>query len=562
MRAICRISFSALLVLALFSCENRQISPLFDNIETFIQERPDSALVILESISEGDLNTRELQARHSLLYATALDKNYIDTTDLSIILPASDYYSKHGPSSSKMRALFYQGCIHANRGEDDRAMHYYLLALEDSAKVSDNHYKELINSAISDIFSRNNNEEQELFYVTEALKYGHLAGDSIGVWAITGHLASCYANSRQWDDAVKAYDSFFAMPVYDFNTYYRRRISYAKDLIRMPEPNSSKCIDIIEEIAINHPDLMSVEAYCIYAYAHQLEGNSSVADEVIRQLTEIKKQQDVVQLWRYRIYREQGRYRQALEDLEQSVLVQDSLVLTALRQSLIRSQRDYLQAETTVLKKENEIEKQRIAVIILLSIILLGVLIMLYLKRMAVYDKRIEELSALQHESQQMLDLQNAQAASMNAQLAEKEMALLQLRKQFATIYKAQYKTLNNLCAAYLSPIKKDRKDVLYDEAMRQLDVIVNDKESQNRFMSLVNGSLDNIIDKLRKDLPNHKEQDFRFLMYVIAGFDATTISNLTGYSVGTVYTKKNRLKVEISQLSSPYKNFYLDFIE
>lgn len=562
MRAICRISFSALLVLALFSCENRQISPLFDNIETFIQERPDSALVILESISEGDLNTRELQARHSLLYATALDKNYIDTTDLSIILPASDYYSKHGPSSSKMRALFYQGCIHANRGEDDRAMHYYLLALEDSAKVSDNHYKELINSAISDIFSRNNNEEQELFYVTEALKYGHLAGDSIGVWAITGHLASCYANSRQWDDAVKAYDSFFAMPVYDFKTYYRRRISYAKDLIRMPEPNSSKCIDIIEEIAINHPDLMSVEAYCIYAYAHQLEGNSSVADEVIRQLTEIKKQQDVVQLWRYRIYREQGRYRQALEDLEQSVLVQDSLVLTALSQSLIRSQRDYLQAETTVLKKENEIEKQRIAVIILLSIILLGVLIMLYLKRMAVYDKRIEELSALQHESQQMLDLQNAQAASMNAQLAEKEMALLQLRKQFATIYKAQYKTLNNLCAAYLSPIKKDRKDVLYDEAMRQLDVIVNDKESQNRFMSLVNGSLDNIIDKLRKDLPNHKEQDFRFLMYVIAGFDATTISNLTGYSVGTVYTKKNRLKVEISQLSSPYKNFYLDFIE
>ena len=50
--------------------------------------------------------------------------------------------------------------------------------------------------------------------------------------------------------------------------------------------------------------------------------------------------------------------------------------------------------------------------------------------------------------------------------------------------------------------------------------------------------------------------------MYVIAGFDATTISNLTGYSVGTVYTKKNRLKGEISQLSSPYKGFYLEFVE
>ena len=96
---------------------------------------------------------------------------------------------------------------------------------------------------------------------------------------------------------------------------------------------------------------------------------------------------------------------------------------------------------------------------------------------------------------------------------------------------------------------------------MRQLDVIVNDTESKNKFMSLVNKSLDNIIDKLKHDLPNHKEQDFQFLMYVIAGFDATTISNLTRYSVGTVYIKKHRLRNEISALESPYKDMYLEFI-
>ena len=135
-------------------------------------------------------------------------------------------------------------------------------------------------------------------------------------------------------------------------------------------------------------------------------------------------------------------------------------------------------------------------------------------------------------------------------------------RRQYASMYKAQYKTLNDLCAAYLSPIKKDRKEVLYDEAMRQLDIIINDKDSQDRFMSLVNNSLDNIMDKLRTDLPNHKELDYHFLMYIIVGFDATTISNLTGYSVGTVYTKKNRLKGTISSLSSPYKDFYLQFIQ
>lgn len=190
-----------------------------------------------------------------------------------------------------------------------------------------------------------------------------------------------------------------------------------------------------------------------------------------------------------------------------------------------------------------------------------GILFLLYSRKKLVYNRRIEELAALHQESRQMLDLQYMRANAVSSQLAEKDAALLQLRRQFAAINKTRYKMLNDLCAAYLSPIKKERKDVIYEEAMRQLDIIVNDTESQNKFMSMVNSSLDNIIDKLRSDIPNHKEQDFRFLTYVIAGFDATTISNLTGYSVGTVYTKKNRLKKEISSLESQYRDFYLDFL-
>ena len=237
-------------------------------------------------------------------------------------------------------------------------------------------------------------------------------------------------------------------------------------------------------------------------------------------------------------------------------------MLASLNQSLVRTQRDYLISETELLKQENRIERQRILLIIVISILVIGLLLLFYFKRRESFNNRIEALSRLQRESQQMLDLQNAKTASVNSQLEEKDAALLVLRKQFASLYKAQYKTLNDLCAAYLSPIKKDRKDLLYDEAMRQLDIIFNDQDSQNIFMSMVNNSLDGIIDKLRKDLPNHKEQDFRFLVYVIAGFDATTISNLTGYSVGTVYTKKNRLKGEISRLSSSHKDFYLQYIQ
>lgn len=556
------LSFLLFAIVACSCVINHQTKDVLDSVDSIIQEKPDSALRVLGSLSPDDLGTRELQARYSLLYATALDKNYIDTTDLSVIRPAFEYYSKHGTPVQKLKTFFYQGRIYANRGEDDRAMYYYLLALEDSSRVVDNHYKELVNSAISDIFSRNHNKEQELLYAIDALRYGRLAEDSVGVWAITGHIASCYGNLRRQEDAEKAYRDFFAMPIYDSLIYVKREISYAKDLLRKPEPEPAQCIEILERVANTTPKAMTTEAYCIYAYAQQLIGNCTIAKNIIEQLIPFSDNQDIVKLWRYRILREQGQYKQAIEDLEQSVLVQDSIVLSTLTQSLIRSQRDYLKAETEVLKKENRIDQQRLSLIIVTSILVIGLLFYLYSRRKASFTKRVEELSKLQIESQQMLDLQNARIALVKAQLEEKDAALLALRKHFASIYKAQFKTLNDLCAAYLSPIKKDRKEVLYDEAMRQLDIIVNDKDSQDKFMSMVNSSLDGIIDKLRKDLPAHKEHDIRFLMYIIAGFDATTISNLTGYSVGTVYTKKNRLKGEISRLSSSHKAFYLQFIE
>lgn len=544
------------------SCSSRQAMFVLNDVESYIQEKPDSALNVLNELDRNLLGTNKVRAKFSLLYSTALNKNYIDTTDLSIIRPAVDFYSKHGTPVEKMKAYFYQGCFHANRGEADRAMHDFQLALEDSSKVSDNHYKELVNSAISDIFSRNNNAEEELAYTQEALKYGKLAKDSVGVWAITGHLASSYANCRRWEDSEKAYEQYFEMPVYDSTSFGYRCISYAKDLLRFPEPKPHLSIETLNEVVKTYPTSMTIEGYCIYAYAYQSIGENSTANDILRQLEALNRQPEIVKPWRYRIRREQGKYKQALEDLEESVIIQDSIVLSSLNQSLIKSQRDYLQAETAFLRKEHELDRQRMVLIVLSAFIFIVILFLLYQRKKRTLDNRIEELATLHQESQQMLDLQNFQTAAINAELAEKDAALLLLRKQFASLYKAQYKTLNDLCFAYLSPIKKDRKEVLYDEAMRQLDVIVNDNESQHKFMSMVNNSLDNIIDKLRRDLPGHKELDFRFLMYVIAGFDATTISNLTGYSVGTVYTKKNRLKSEISSLESEYRDFYLEFID
>lgn len=110
-----------------FSCSHKtEAWDTLDKVENLMSQSPDSALVILSSIDKESLGNVEEKARYALLMSIALDKNYIDTTDLKVIQPAVDYYLKHGSINEKLRTLYYQGRVFQNMGDDGRAMTSFL----------------------------------------------------------------------------------------------------------------------------------------------------------------------------------------------------------------------------------------------------------------------------------------------------------------------------------------------------------------------------------------------------------------------------------------------------
>lgn len=108
-----------------------------DRSERQMENNPEMALAILDSIDHAKLHGRATKARYALLKSIALDKNYIDTTDFTILQPAIDYYLKHGTPDQKLRTYYYQGCIYMNRNEEDSAMTSYLKGLELSNSATD-----------------------------------------------------------------------------------------------------------------------------------------------------------------------------------------------------------------------------------------------------------------------------------------------------------------------------------------------------------------------------------------------------------------------------------------
>ena len=108
------IALSLASVFLLSSCASRQTTARLDDVETYIQSRPDSALATLRAIDTATLTTRNLRAHYALLLATALDKNWIDTTDVNVVMPAVTYYGKRGTDDQQARAWYYLGRIQEN----------------------------------------------------------------------------------------------------------------------------------------------------------------------------------------------------------------------------------------------------------------------------------------------------------------------------------------------------------------------------------------------------------------------------------------------------------------
>ncbi len=126
------------LTMALPACRrDNDAEARLDAAERLMESRPDSALLILDSIQAPTLHGESRKARFALLKSIALDKNYIDTTTFDVIQPAIDYYLKKGTPDQRLRTYYYQGRIYQNAGNSHKAVSAFMQGLDNADDCTD-----------------------------------------------------------------------------------------------------------------------------------------------------------------------------------------------------------------------------------------------------------------------------------------------------------------------------------------------------------------------------------------------------------------------------------------
>ena len=140
-------------LLLLMACNDpKHVTDTLHRAEALMNEHPDSALTLLQSVSPDEMGQNSTRALHALLYTQAQDKNYIDETNDSLIRIAVDYYRDTDDVRHKFLSYYYKGRVHFNAKDYLSATSCYMESEQLADAVGDDYLTGLLYAELGRIY--------------------------------------------------------------------------------------------------------------------------------------------------------------------------------------------------------------------------------------------------------------------------------------------------------------------------------------------------------------------------------------------------------------------------
>lgn len=453
-----------ILALCLASCsQHSKHWETLTQIETFVEENPDSALSVLQGIEVDDLSGSEEKAKHALLLLMALDKNDVAETDFEILHPAIDYYKNNGTPTEQMLTLFYQGQIHRINSQYAQALACFGEAIKIDENSKDIQTKARIYDAQGDVyrvltkwdetiksklcaaeyFSKLNNTDSYVSSLLDVFYTYTQNGDSIS--------AGRYHN--KCNDYLKDISSKTR------NKYYCYYLNY---LIATNKLNviENTIQEYLSEVPANNLDYLSL------AYAYMALGDINKVAEALSK-NELPADKENI-LRQYAIVAALNAHMQEGRDMLKSskefFIERDSLIY-----SLYENDIQYMhQKNSAKLQQEREELKKHTKTIIITSVILV-LLIALYLLRKRLQNSRTKNIILESEKTlyENMYKEVLSERDSLNDMLTNSS-----IREETMTIIRKRLEVLNAIVVSHLSDRESDNK-----RANEQLQNLIANRE-------------------------------------------------------------------------------------
>lgn len=549
----CGIIIKILIILSFTGCYNREQDSRLDEAEALLQNKPDSALTMLQQFIPGSQQAE--QARYALLYSAALDKNHIKITSDSLIRKAWNYYEHHPKNlRNQCKTLYYWGRIKLRADDKAGALRIFLEIEKKLKDTNEPYYKGLLYNQIGEVYYAQMNYNRAYHYFRESRNNFRQSENLREETEATLDMAASAYHSKDIEKAMRLYSA--ALDLADEQKNDELAESSLTNLASLYVISGKRQIphDLLQRIEL------SARKDTLYGYHTlvdvQLLKNRVDSARYYLKLAEAHTTdiRDMADLYytAYRIEAQSKNFEKATDNIHRYIYLTDSLTRSNMQFSAGMVEREYFQEQSAF--AEYRIKNRTILEIsaIVIVILLLGVAWYIIRQRMRLQRERTDHYLLLAEE-----------ANSEYKALTERMEGQRSTESHLKGLVTSRFDIIDKLGKTYY-----ERENTLSQQAamFQEVKQIITDFSENNEMLQelelIVNTCHDNAMQKLRNDFPAMKEADIRLLCYIFVGFSSQVISLFMKDTVANVYARKSRLKSRIKSAETTNKDLFLSLFE
>ena len=547
---------TVLLILIIFTtinCQDNNTNKKLLFAETYIEENPDTTLIILRNIDTNKLSKND-DARYRVLLSQAYEKISIKITNDSIIAPAVDYYNKYGGNTDKIEALYYLAGVQKNGMQIKNATENYLKILSMFDKeIKDSTQLKLHASTYHNLaslyFEQDYHKEAKEYFFRSAEIFESL--DKKSAFKNRFMLAQVTISEGKEAEGVKMLEQlrlstvdkelqmWLDLVIISFSITADKDIFTPKRLLAMRNSIDYNSILKLNYVSTNErwsesPIFMynTISAFVFYrnempqkAYEYIKKGMKQISSTTSHNIGYYKSASQIARV--------AGQMDAAL-DYQQLYNSKSDSIHTAVREQQVRQ----VEAEYRRKNADNLHVTQlhyRLYLLGLLLLLLIGAIVW----SIKAYRQRLQKRDDLIANYLILIENYKQSTNSFTEQLSERDE-----RESIVKNYlSSQRDMIQQIAEIYYIHGDSER----FAEKIRELvlsDVMLSD------IMSMTDLYTNGAVSRLKSKFPTWTQKNYNFAVLVIAGFSSQEISVMLGMSLGSIYTLKSKLKRKILEVS------------
>ena len=540
-------------------CDRRAVD-LMDRADALLDDRPDSAKVLLTQINPDRFLCPGRRARYTVLATTGRErtnmfpgpsvKNYDDT----LLYNALDWYEKHPNRRPRdyMRALYYYGYRLFELKDSFSAIYYLTQAQQLAENLNDAFYSGMAYREIGAAYILSFNYPAAIENERKALEAFNSAGRPLHAASVKEEMARAYYYSGDYMQAQALCEQ--VCEVYQDSVLRAENlVILAVSMLRLSPDNADRSIQLINEsVSLGKP--LWMDALGVLAEAYAIKGLYKKTDDALKKLeqlanTEVRKNN--LRFYQSRVALAKGDYRTAYEKEEAFLMGMQQLNLHGQAESIMAVQRNYYKGLHDAEITRARTRKWKIGGLIALFILIIGLLFSMYNRQRR---RRIEDQKTYIREMEEASSLaQNLKRQIENSHL---------IGHKWEKIMKTIETVISLSCEEYGADAQKS--------ARKLRDDFRSGKYNQD-LMALADAISQNAVTNLKKEVRQKKgtleEEDYLLYALWIDGLTNTAMSHLfkskrgNDLQVNALYVRKNRLKSKLEDLLGKEAEKYLSIL-